>query len=149
MIKLSFQSDGKNHVILNITPQHLERMRQDNPIVADLKDLQLPRNVIVIYLSPPDGRMTPGLEKVVDQYKYLPFKTMICAIGLDNEDTQRISDQKSFMKFNPGENLPQIEEIVIFCVESEEKLEAELRGSGLVSDKTDIRRIPRGGIRSN
>lgn len=140
-------SHGKKglRVFLGVTKENVDKIRADEPLMAQM--LHVGGNgVFFIYLSE-DGSPSPQFQKALDLMHRFPID--FAAISAKKTELDALEQNLAFLTVDPKNKLPGIELITVVFCRTQQDLFNKLKEKGLITNRTEVRHIPKGGVESN
>jgi hypothetical protein len=132
-------------VCLGITKENIDEIRADNPLMAQMKHVG--GNGLFFLYPSEDDKPSPKFKealRMLDRFPSPYFAAGIKAVELD-----ALSQNKGFFIADVSDTLPGIDSImVVFCT-TQADLMNQFKKRGLVTDRTEVRYIPKDGVESN
>jgi hypothetical protein len=141
-------ANGKNglRVFLGVTKENIDEIRADNPLMAQMTHVG-GKGLFFLYPSE-DNKPSPKFKEVLSLIDSHSSKFPYFGAGIKAVELEALSQNEGFFVADVSDELPGVESIMVFCT-NQDDLFRQFKEKGLITDRTEVRHIPRGGVESN
>jgi hypothetical protein len=144
MIYLGAKGEHGLIAFLGLCDENIDRIEKDDVLVANFSNfnsagLGVYGGLLLIYPSE-HGELSPHMSEISTALKDFGHW---CSIGCTKLELEALRHNQGTFVIEPKSRMPLIERIVILYCQDQQSLFKSLREKGLITNKTEVRYIPR------
>lgn len=139
MLKASAKvKDGKTLIVLGITAGNIDQIKKDNPLLIDFgfAGEEFKNCWFAIVYGDITGEGREATERLANTLASFPEKGKCLVMSVDDEGLDDMV--RSLTRMRPEDQMPLVEEIVLFYGDDEASIERMLRQHKLIDEKTKV-----------